>query len=915
MRAIRAFWRSIFDVREGEWLRTLFMCLYLLFVLFAYYILKPVSRALFLNRFDIDKLPYLYILIAVAGGFLAYLYTKLAVGTSLKAAVGWATGVSVGCLMGIWWLIQFDLKWMYYVFNVWVSLFSVVLVSQGWLVASNVFNAREAKRLYGLLALSASVGAAFGGSFAAFTVQRIGTRNLLLASAVMVLLAYLAFRLVAAQQRGALTGARGAEAEEAEVHFRDIVTAIGRQRHLQVIIGIITLMFIVDVLVEFQFNYMAKETYKDAGQLTAFLGSFYGIYLNVLTFGLQFFLTALAVGRLGVGGTLQIMPVSMAAAAGVIALAPGIGSVAGARLTEAASRYSFNRTGVELLYMPLPTDLRNRTKAFVDIFMDRMGRGIAGLLLVGLGMIGIRHPRQISLLVIGFAAVWMLLSRRAQKEYILTVRNRLDARRLDLESVRVAVSDPATLALLEQAAAGPNPRQACYALTLLAEAPGYDPRPLLRRLAASPLAEVRGKVYELARSINFPELLETAQAEIPAVGPETERAVRPAVGYLLWVSPNASQLVRDFLEHPNALVSESALEAVGSLGEAARELVTLEWITQNGESADPRRRRLAALAVGVHGDQGTEALHRLLGDQEPAVVAAACRSAGALGNRAYLHALVRLLDDARLRGDAVDALTAYGPRIAGTLGDLLEDDSLAVSIRGQFPRVLRRIKDQRSVDVLLRSLGQPDLSIRLAVLRALNGLREAAPDLDYGETFVTRQILNEARHYFELSAALEPFRAGPRPRTAAALLARTLEVRLQDTVERLFRLLGLRYPPKEIYAAYLAVNRRRAEELSAALEFLDNVLDRELKRVLLPLLDAPAHLAEKGRELFGVEVPDAEAAVRELIRSGDPWLVACAAASAAELRLGNLAPDIARAAEQAGREVSEVARAAAAALA
>jgi AAA family ATP:ADP antiporter len=140
-------------------------------------------------------------------------------------------------------------------------------------------------------------------------------------------------------------------------------------------------------------------------------------------------------------------------------------------------------------------------------------------------------------------------------------------------------------------------------------------------------------------------------------------------------------------------------------------------------------------------------------------------------------------------------------------------------------------------------------------------------------------------------------------------------VRLQDTVERLFRLLGLRYPPKEIYAAYLAVNRRRAEELSAALEFLDNVLDRELKRVLLPLLDAPAHLAEKGRELFGVEVPDAEAAVRELIRSGDPWLVACAAASAAELRLRNLAPDIARAAEQAGREVSEVARAAAAALA
>jgi hypothetical protein len=35
------------------------MFLYLMFVLFAYYILKPVSRAMFLSKFDIDKLPSL----------------------------------------------------------------------------------------------------------------------------------------------------------------------------------------------------------------------------------------------------------------------------------------------------------------------------------------------------------------------------------------------------------------------------------------------------------------------------------------------------------------------------------------------------------------------------------------------------------------------------------------------------------------------------------------------------------------------------------------------------------------------------------------------------------------------------------------------------------------------------------------
>jgi AAA family ATP:ADP antiporter len=63
---------------------------------------------------------------------------------------------------------------MLYVFNIWVSLFSIVTVSQGWLVAANVFNPREAKRLYGLLGLGAVVGAAFGSAITSFTVKLVG---------------------------------------------------------------------------------------------------------------------------------------------------------------------------------------------------------------------------------------------------------------------------------------------------------------------------------------------------------------------------------------------------------------------------------------------------------------------------------------------------------------------------------------------------------------------------------------------------------------------------------------------------------------------------------------------------------------------------------------------------------------------
>ena len=47
---------------------TALMFTYYLLVLFAYYILKPIARAKFLDKFDADKLPWLYILMALLGG-------------------------------------------------------------------------------------------------------------------------------------------------------------------------------------------------------------------------------------------------------------------------------------------------------------------------------------------------------------------------------------------------------------------------------------------------------------------------------------------------------------------------------------------------------------------------------------------------------------------------------------------------------------------------------------------------------------------------------------------------------------------------------------------------------------------------------------------------------------------------------
>src|ERR1039457_4215223 len=143
------------------------------------------------------------------------------------------------------------------------------------------------------------------------------------------------------------------------------------------------------------------------------------------------------------------------------------------------------------------------------------------------------------------AVPWVFLTVRAQREYVRTIRRRLEARRLDLDGARIQVQDAETVHLLETAAAGSNPRQAAYAISLLADAPGYDAASLLERLAGSPFAEVRAQLYALARRCGSTALVERAAAEIES--PDAPPAARQAVAYALSVAANCEGRIEEFL--------------------------------------------------------------------------------------------------------------------------------------------------------------------------------------------------------------------------------------------------------------------------------------------------------------------------------------------------------------------------------
>jgi AAA family ATP:ADP antiporter len=492
--------------------------------------------------------------------------------------------------------------------------------------------------------------------------------------------------------------------------------------------------------------------------------------------------------------------------------------------------------------------------------------------------------RGIWVVVLGVCVIWAAFSLMARNEYVASVRRRLEIRRVDLHMERITVSDAHTIRLLEETAAGENPRQAAYAIGMLAEAPGYDARPLLLALEHSPARQVQEKIYEVAAGLNFDGLMEPAMAKIHAAqygefrtGYRLQHAV---VAYAVTVSPQRPALAAELLNSNSPEVVYGALEGLRTDHSLAKDLISRDWLEQMASSEDASRRELAAIAAGVRGDEGTEVLHRLLHDPETEPAVAACRSAGLLRSRAYLDDLVKALGRSCVRAAAIKGLASYGPSICGALGDVLMDETVPLRVRRQLPRVLKNIPHQRSVDALLPVIGHQDVLLRTAVLKALNGLRETSPQLRFDSRVMTAQFLSEAHYYFELNAALESLRErSGGPRSVTGLLIRTIEGRLSETLERLFRLLGLRYPPREIYTTYRAVSRPGSEEAVAAVEFLDSTLEPNLKRILLPLLDAPEYALDRGRELFGVEPAPLEEVLRTLIGTGDAWLRLCAIAA------------------------------------
>src|SRR5262245_22084351 len=599
MKSLRKTFQRIFGIREGEWFRVLLMFSYLFLLIACYITTKSVRDAMFLTEIGVNQLPYVFILIALVVGSISSAYSRAAARVSLKSLIRTTSLIVISNLFLFWLLLPGTGAWMYYVLYIWVSVFGVITASQFWLLANHVFNAREAKRLYALVGAGGVLGGSFGGGFTSFGAHVFGTPNLLLWCMGFMGLTILILELVSREAPTAQTPISLDEEQTAgSSETWRLLRLIWASRHLTMLTAILGITVIVESFVDFELKSLSKQLFGTQDQLTSFFGSLFA-YLGTLSMLFQILLTGRVLKRFGVGASILFMPIALLTGSLVLALFPTLWAVGFLKISDVSFRYSIHRSGVELLYLPVPISIKNQVKGFIDMFIDRFGRGLGGLLLIFFSQVLPLSISQLSLLVCGMIGIWLYLSIAIRKEYLNSFRLALEKKMLHPEMLRLPIADSATLQPILRVLEGQDERQVLYALSLLEDASpsvwSTQALPLLQhsssrvralaleRLAAEPRRELEGPARRL---------LEDSDLEV-----RTE-----AVHYLCRLGVGTPEaLVGEFLRHADYSVVAGAVRAISKHQWNAEGLIERQLIERALHEEGPQREAARTAAAGALG--------------------------------------------------------------------------------------------------------------------------------------------------------------------------------------------------------------------------------------------------------------------------------------------------------------------------
>jgi ATP:ADP antiporter, AAA family len=428
----RRVFRLIADVRSDEVPAAALMALHGFVLMMAYSCIKPVREALILahpggaeDKAYMAGATALILLLAVplySRASRGLPRNRLVIGTTAFFATHLLAFYAVGMSMG-------SSRSFALAFYLWIAVFNMMIVTQFWSFASDLYTEEAGRRLFPLLGFGVSLGAVAGAATARLLIGRIGGLSMMPLAAAMLLLSATVSQWVhvrdvrhaaSAEARAAAMGVVGGRPGDA---FRAIIG----NRYLLYIAGFSLLFTLVKTNGDYVLARAVENTANKAvaaGALPVsgvpnYIGSVFAdvtFWTDTISLLLQGLVVSRIVTHAGFRIAFLTLPIVALGDASLMATWPILMAVRIGKTAESAIDYSLNNTVRHMLWLPTSRRDKYLAKQATDTVFVRAGDiASAGLIFVVTRM-GL-SPRAVPasnliLIVVWFALATAILAER-----------------------------------------------------------------------------------------------------------------------------------------------------------------------------------------------------------------------------------------------------------------------------------------------------------------------------------------------------------------------------------------------------------------------------------------------------------------------------------------------------------------------
>ncbi len=547
----------ILNIRADEWPTLRFMWLLYFLILFGLYLGYFARESLFLKHIGADYLPAMYIVNSIAVMLVTTLYSSLTVKLDLSKLNSNLIVILIFSAGIIYTGILFGEKSFYVLLYIFVDVSWTVFLIMFWSLASHLYDAITAKRIFTIIASGWTAAMILSGWLTPIILQFIDIRHFLLVWIGLLTAIFFVLRMVYSKYLRVSPVRKKNDGEEPT--FSDTCFEIKSSAYLRLLVAATVLHWLVLYLIDFYTAKTAATTYSDAKALAAFFGKIIGV-AGTIALTVQLLIAGRLIKRFGVALVFVLFPVFVAFGAIPMTVDIVLGTIVIARITEYALGISIYDTAFQLLYSPISDEWRTKVRTFMDGSVKPVTVIVSGILIAVLAKF--LPVTYFPFLFLTVVLLFVLVALRIRNEYgrILVSHLRQDGTKTDSGiTADTPIESEHSLMLIREGLKSENEDTVVFTLDVLARSRHDEYLSQVARLIQDGRQGVRiAAMRALARIGNIQKL-----PGIKFILEDRTESLGEAVDtYAAFLQKDSAPEMKRFLEHPDVHVRLAACENI-----------------------------------------------------------------------------------------------------------------------------------------------------------------------------------------------------------------------------------------------------------------------------------------------------------------------------------------------------------------